>query len=337
MSALRRLVVTIALLTGGLAAPAWSHEVRPALLQITESGPGAYDVLWKQPVVGDLAIRLDPKLSSGRLDGPPTRQTLAPGFLVREWAVRGGPPLAGQTVRVEGLEHSVTDVLVRVALADGAAVNAVLRPSDPSLIIAPDGPVGLAVPAYLRLGVEHILTGIDHLLFVLGLVLLIGPSWRVVTAVTAFTAAHSITLALAALELVKVSSPVVEALVALSIVFVARELLRSPEAPPTLARRYPWLIAFVFGLLHGLAFAGALVEVGLPKGAAPQALLLFNVGVELGQLVFIALAIGLMLILGWAGRRFRLQPGPLLRMAPAYAIGGCATYWLIERVMATQA
>jgi len=314
-----------------------AHEVRPALLQITETGPAQYEVLWKQPVVGDMGIRLNPKLSSGGLDGPPTRQMLAPGFLIREWTVKGGPPLAGQTVRIEGLEHSVTDVLVRVALADGQAINAVVRPARPSMVIAPGGPVGLAVPAYLRLGVEHILTGVDHLLFVLGLMLLIGPSWRVVTAVTAFTAAHSVTLALAALEVVKVSSPVVEALVALSIVFVAHELIRPAQAPPTLTRRHPWLIAFAFGLLHGLAFAGALAEVGLPPGAAPQSLLLFNVGVELGQLVFIALALGLMLGLGWAARRLKLTPAPFLRLAPAYAIGGCATYWLIERVMATQA
>ena len=181
---------------------------------------------------------------------------------------------------------------------------------------------------------EHILTGFDHLLFVLGLLLLIGPSWRVVKAITAFTVAHSITLALAALGYVRFPSALIEALVALSIVFVASELVPVAGRKDTLTRRHPWIIAFSFGLLHGLAFAGALSEIGLPPKATPLALFLFNVGVELGQLMFIAAAIGLIRLLALAEGRFGWRRVAWAHAAPAYAIGGLASYWLIERTLA---
>ncbi|MBW8815979.1 MAG: HupE/UreJ family protein [Caulobacterales bacterium] len=311
-----------------------AHEVRPALVQIVETAPGSYDVTWKQPVVGDMALRLAPHLSSGVLDRPPTGEADAPGFLVRTWQVRGGPPLDGQTLSVEGLAQSVTDVLLRVTTADGRTVNDVLRPAAPSRRLALAAPQGLRVPAYVSLGIEHILTGVDHLLFVLGLLLLIGPSWRLVKAITAFTAAHSITLALAALGIVHFPAAIIEALVALSIVFVACELARPADAPPTLTRRHPWVIAFAFGLLHGLAFAGALSQVGLPPGAAPQALFLFNVGVEIGQLTFIGAALAVMAFIRRVRPRLGFVGDGLARVAPAYGIGGAAAFWLIERIAA---
>lgn len=312
-----------------------AHEVRPALIQITETGPGAYDVVWKQPVVGEMAVHLVPHLSSGVLDRPPAGEAGAPGFLVRTWHVRGGPPLDGQTVSVEGLRQTVTDVLLRVTTADGKVVNDVIRAADPSRRLSLSAPQGLRVPAYLRLGVEHILTGVDHLMFVLGLLLLIGPGWRLVKAISAFTVAHSLTLGLAALGYVHFPSAIIEALVALSIIFVASELARPAGAPWTLTRRHPWLIAFSFGLLHGLAFAGALAEVGLPKGAEPMALFLFNVGVELGQLLFIGAALVAIALLRAAWRRLPAAPSPaFVRLAPAYVIGGFAAFWLIERIAA---
>jgi hypothetical protein len=319
-----------------LLAPwrALAHEVRPALIQIVETGPGAYDVTWKQPVVGDMALRLAPHLSSGVLDRPPSGEADAPGFLVRTWQVRGGPALDGQTLSVEGLPQSVTDVLLRVTTADGRTISDVMRPAQPSRRLALSAPKGLRVPAYVTLGIEHILTGVDHLMFVLGLLLLIGPSWRLVKAITAFTLAHSITLALAALGFVRFPSAIIEALVALSIVFVASELARPADAPQTLARRHPWLIAFSFGLLHGLAFAGALAQVGLPPGAEPRALFLFNVGVEIGQLTFIAAALGVMALVRQLSPRLASETGVFARLAPAYAIGGAAAFWLIERIAA---
>ena len=325
-----------ALLAGlaGLGPAAQAHEVRPALLEIAQSAPGDYDVTWKQPMVGDLAIHLAPHLSGGALERPPVREETQPGFLIRIWRVRGGAALDGQTVSIEGLPLSVTDVLLRITTPKGKEIDSVLRPAAASQTLRLSEPQGIAVPGYLRLGVEHILTGFDHLLFVLGLLLLIGPNWRVVKAITAFTVAHSITLALAALGFVQFPSALIEALVALSIVFVASELVPVAGREDTLTRRHPWIIAFAFGLLHGLAFAGALAQIGLPPKATPQALFLFNVGVEIGQLMFIAAAIAAMRVLAFAEQRLRWRRAAWAQAAPVYAIGGLASYWLIERTLA---
>ena len=325
------LVLAAMLFGAGLAS---AHEVRPALIQITETAPGRYDVVWKQPMVGDMTIHLVPHLSSGVIDRAPSSQSSSPGFLIRTWRITGGPPLDGQTVNIEGLPQTVTDVLMRVTTADGTVINDVIKPANPERRLALAAPRGLKIPAYVTLGVGHILTGFDHLMFVLGLLLLIGPNWRLVKAVTAFTVAHSLTLALAALGFVHFPSAIIEALVALSIVFVACELVPLPGRPETLTHRHPWLIAFTFGLLHGLAFAGALAEVGLPKGAEPAALFLFNVGVEIGQLTFIAVAIGAIWALRWLRKRLPAITPEFARVAPAYVIGSCAAFWLIERIFA---
>jgi hydrogenase/urease accessory protein HupE len=331
---IRRLWLTALLLLALTAAPAAAHEVRPALLMIAEHAAGDYDVTWKRPLVGDMGLRLSPHLSGGALEKPPTVEQVSPGFEIRRWQVRGGPPLDGQTLQVDGLAQTVTDVVVRVSTHDGRALDFVLRPSAPSVRLALSGPQGIAVPGYLRLGVEHILTGFDHLLFVLGLLLLVGPGWRLVKTVTAFTVAHSITLALAALGYQRLPSATIEALVALSILFVAVELARPAGGPQTLTRRSPWLIAFTFGLLHGMAFAGALAQIGLPPGAAPQALLLFNLGVEAGQLIFIGAVLALAALWRVMAPRQAWMASPWLRRAPAYAIGGLSAWWLVERTLA---
>ena len=331
-----RLWTRLAALMLALLLPSVSraHEVRPALLQITEDGPARYEVLWKQPTMGDVAIRLQPHLSGGALEVPAGDQFAAPGFLVKTWAVDAKVPLDGQTVAIEGLEQTITDVLVRIRTADGRTLDAVIVPQHPSLTLALAAPSGLAVPAYLRLGVVHILTGVDHLSFVFGLLLLVGVGWRIVKAVTAFTVAHSITLTAAALGLVRVPPAVIECLVALSIVFVAAELLPRAGRGPTLTRRYPWIIAFVFGLLHGFAFAGALAEVGLPAKAVPASLFLFNVGVELGQLAFIAAAVAAIYATRWVRARVWLDLSAPARAVPPYAIGCFAAFWFIERLSA---
>lgn len=314
------------------AASTQAHEVRPALVQITELGPGAYDVIWKRPVVGNMALRLAPHLSSGALEKPPAGEQVAPGYMSRTWQVRDGQALDGQTLQIDGLSESVTDVLVRVSTPDGRAFDYVIHPSDPTLKLALAQTHAIALPGFLKLGFAHILTGLDHLLFVFGLLLLIGPNQRLVKAVTAFTVAHSLTLGLAALGYVRFPSASIEALVALSILFVAVELV--PGRRRTLAHRQPWLIAFAFGLLHGMAFAGALSDVGLPPKAAPQALLLFNLGVEFGQLAFIAVALcGIWLTKSLAGRR-NWHETAWAKAAPAYLIGSLSAYWLIERTLA---
>jgi hydrogenase/urease accessory protein HupE len=306
---LRRLLaaLVLAVLVGPAAR---AHEVRPALLQITEDGPGHYQVLWKQPTLGDVAIRLAPHLSGGALEAPPTDQFAAPGFLVKTWSIAAKTPLDGQTVTIEGLDQTITDVLVRLATGDGRHIDAVIAPQHPSLKLELAAPQGLAVPAYLQLGVEHILTGFDHLMFVFGMLLLVGVGWRIVKAVSAFTVAHSITLTAAALGFVHVPSAVIECLVALSIVFVAAELLPRPGRELTLTRRHPWLIAFVFGLLHGFAF------------------------VEIGQLMFIAAAVAAIYALRWLRAHIRLDLTTPARLAPPYVIGSFAAFWFIERLTA---
>lgn len=322
-----------------LAAGATAHEVRPAMLQLIESRPGDYVATWKQPTVGDMAVHLAPRLSSGALDGAPASQSAAPGFLVREWRVKGGAPLDGQTLAIEGLPQAVTDVVVHIQSAEGLTREALLRPAEPSIKLVLHKPRGVVLPAYLKLGIEHILTGIDHLLFVLGLLMLVGMNRRILAVVTAFTVAHSITLALAALGYIHFNPALIEVMVALSIVFVAVELVPRPDAPVSLTRRFPWIIAFTFGLLHGMAFAGALAEIGLPPGQAPMALFLFNVGVELGQLAFITFAIGVILLLRRVRARLpvlpaRVNPDRLARLAPAYTIGALACWWTFERIAA---
>ncbi|MDZ4372769.1 MAG: HupE/UreJ family protein [Phenylobacterium sp.] len=333
----KRAVVAIgvALLAAlGALSPAQAHEVRPALVQIKETAPGAYEVVWKRPVVGDMALRLIPHLSSGVLETPPSAEQAAPGYVMRVWRVRDGPPLEGQELEIEGLAQSVTDVLVRVTTVDGRSFDRVIKPADPKLTLTLSAPQGVAVPAYLVLGVEHILIGIDHLLFVLGLLLLIGPNWMLVKAITGFTVAHSITLALAALGYIQFPSAAIEALVALSILFVAVELMPSRRAAGGLAQRRPWLIAFVFGLLHGMAFAGVLADIGLPPDAAPQALLLFNLGVEVGQLIFIGVVLGLIAAGRWLANARQWTVPRWASLAPVYLIGTLSAYWLIERTVA---
>ena len=329
---LRRLLVVLvlALAPAGVLA----HEVRPAYFEITQGEPHHYEVTWKQPAVGDLALRLVPRLSNGWLNAPPRDQFSSGSFLIRHWSIASpqADPLAGTTLSIDGLERSITDVLVVIRLADGRRLESIIRPDHPQLALAFATTQGLPVPAYLRLGVEHILTGVDHLMFVLGLLLLVGIRWRLIKAITAFTVAHSITLGASAMGLVAVPSAVIEALVALSIFFVASELINAVRGRVGLTQRWPWVIAFTFGLLHGFAFAGALAEVGLPKDAIPMSLLLFNVGVEIGQLLFVGAAIGMILALRAILPRVPEAWANLGQRAPPYAIGSFAAFWFIERV-----
>jgi hypothetical protein len=308
-----------------------AHEVRPAYLEIDETAPNRFDVLWKQPSLGTLVLRLEPKLSNGLLDVPPDEEYTANSFVIRRWKARNisRDSFDGATLRIEGLEHTITDTLVNVSFLSGQQIQTVLRPSTPSFGIHLTGTGKMPVPAYLTLGIEHILTGFDHLSFVLGLVLLVRGRLRLLKTITAFTLAHSITLAAAALGYVHVSAPVIESLVAFSIVFVAVELTRTWQGHEGITTQYPWLIAFTFGLLHGFAFAGSLADIGLPSHNIPGALLLFNCGVEVGQLLFVGAVLAIIALL------LRLPLGSLagrIRWAVPYGIGALASYWMLERV-----
>jgi hydrogenase/urease accessory protein HupE len=224
----------------------------------------------------------------------------------------------------------MTDALVRVQFADGTQWTERLTPAEPAAVVPLRESAFAVARVYLVLGVEHILLGIDHLLFVLALLLVTRGTCMLVKTVTAFTVAHSITLGLATLGLVRVPTAPVEAVIALSIVFVAAEIVRSRSGRPGITARMPWLVAFMFGLLHGFGFAGALGEVGLPEAEIPVALLTFNLGVEAGQVLFIALVLGSVAAL----RAIQVHVPAWGQRAVPYAIGSLATFWVIQRIAA---
>jgi hydrogenase/urease accessory protein HupE len=326
--ALSRAVVFLMLVLGAL--PAIAHEVRPAYLDLREVGNGQFDVLWKTPMAGNLRLALEPEFSGEFVNVTPVVTRRVRDAAVQTWRVEARTPLRGQTLTIRGLETTLTDTLVRIDFADGSQWVKRLTAQAPATTI-PVSPTTTAVAAeYLKLGVLHILLGVDHLLFVLALLLLARNFTELVKTITAFTVAHSITLALAALGFVHVPQAPVEAAIALSILFVAAEILRARRGHVGLAFRAPWLVAFAVGLLHGFGFAGALAEVGLPEGHIPFALLFFNVGVELGQLAFIVTVLaGLAAV-----RRLRFTVLRWSALWTPYAIGSLAMAWLIQRVAA---
>jgi hydrogenase/urease accessory protein HupE len=258
---------------------------------------------------------------------PPQIERLFGAEIRRSTISTGATGLEGWEVTVHGLQATMVDVLVRIELADGRVVSRILRPDAPSFTFHAER-AGLPAAGFFRLGVEHILLGVDHLLFVLALVLIVRGTGMLVKTITAFTVAHSITLALATLGFVHVPSAPVEAAIALSIVFVAAEILRSRRGERGLTERAPWIVAFAFGLLHGFGFAGALTAVGLPPHDIPLALLFFNLGVEAGQLAFVAIALSTIAAIRRADFTFPRWTEAM----PPYAIGGFAMFWVIQRV-----
>jgi hydrogenase/urease accessory protein HupE len=315
----------------GAAVAAGAHEVRPALLQITQRTDGRYDILWKQPVTGALALHLEPRLSGVLPGSGPGAVRSAAEFQIREWRDLdlGAQGLQGRRLEIEGLNRTVTDALVSITLADGGIRETVFHPRDAGWTLNLGGP-GPGLAEYFRLGVLHILTGVDHLCFVLGLMLLVRRRLMLVKTITAFTIAHSLTLAATTLHWITVEPPLVEALVALSILFLAVELAHAARGETTLTGAAPWAVALLFGLLHGTAFAGALIDVGLPSKAIPASLLLFNAGVECGQLLFVAAV----LCVQRGITRWRAHWPAWLRWAPAYAIGSLAAVWFLQRLAA---
>lgn len=314
-------------------AVAHAHSFDPTLLDLRERGGGIYDVVWKTPVPqGDAGPvrQLAPVFGAAcRRVGPrPSPSAGAEGLIV--FRIDCGPQgLRGQTIGVAGLAGHPTDVVLRIQWTDGSLSTSVLRSGAEEFVVPGVGAgaaLGTVVRRYGALGVEHILEGSDHLAFVLGLLLLVRGWRRLVGTITAFTLAHTITLGLAVLGVLRLPSAPVEAMIAVSIVLVAVEALRPQGTAPTLAQRRPWLVAFLFGLLHGLGFAGALADLGLPPDRVPAALLAFNGGVEVGQLAFVAVMLGPVLVLRRLPRA--------VQAVPAYVIGTVAVSWTLERVAA---
>jgi len=326
---MRRLLSLLVVACCGVLTPkVEAHEVRPAYLELRQTGPDTYDVLWKVPARGEdlrLGIYVHFPDDTRQVSQPVAR--LVDGASLERWRIQRTGGLDGQTITIDGLAATRIDVLARFERMDGETQTTRVMPDAPSFLVEAT-PSGWNVSAtYLVLGIEHILLGVDHLLFVLALVLLVKGWKRLLGTVTAFTVAHSITLAAATLGFVHAPGPPVEACIALSIVFVAAEIVRERQGQPGLTVRAPWVVAFTFGLLHGLGFAGALSQVGLPQQAIPLALLFFNGGVELGQLAFIGVVLGLLaginrLPLRWPAWGWRLAP---------YSIGAVAMFWVIQR------
>jgi hydrogenase/urease accessory protein HupE len=307
-----------------------AHEVRPAYLDLTEDVPGSFEVLFKTPMQGDLRLALNVSFSGRVEKTSPVVSRMTGDAMVQTWHAKAIDPLTGQDLRIDGLDYTMTDALVRVQFLNGQAWVQRLSPAMTHATI-PATQTRLAVAGtYVRLGIEHILLGIDHLLFVLGLVLLVKNRWMLLKTITAFTGAHSITLAVATLGYASVPVPPLNATIALSILFLGPEILRSWRGGTSLTIRHPWMVAFAFGLLHGFGFASGLAQMGLPQNDIPLALLSFNVGVELGQLAFVALV----LLLERSFTVLEIRWPRWAEAMPAYAVGGLGAFWTIDRVAA---
>jgi len=308
---------------------AFAHELRPGYLELREVDSERYALLWKRPTGGEVEIRIAPVIPEGCKLATPDRQQLTPGAVLVRGTLTCAGGLAGKTLRIDGLETTVTDVLVRIQHADGRLDSHLLKPMNPSVTLGERTTGWQRSRAYLRLGVEHILLGVDHLLFVLGLLLIVADRWMLLKTITSFTIAHSITLAIATLGYASAPLPPLNAAIALSILFLGPEIVRRWRGETSFTIRHPWVVAFAFGLLHGFGFASGLTTMGLPKAEIPVALLLFNVGVEVGQLFFVAMIVAL----ERAFRTLEIRWPRWVEALPGYAVGSLGAYWTIQRTL----
>jgi hydrogenase/urease accessory protein HupE len=314
-----------------MAPAVQGHEVRPGYLELRQTDTQTYAVLWKVPAVGEMSLSIHPRFPENCAPVGESSHYRAADSFTEHVSIACSGGLNGRMIGIDGIGGTITDVLVRIERLDGSEQVTRLSSSSPSFIVEA-APRRLEVArTYLALGVMHILTGIDHLLFVSGLLLLVTGVRRLLLTVSAFTLSHTVTLCLATLGFVHVRPAPVEAVIALSILFVALEVLRKNETPASLAQRKPWLVAFSFGLLHGLGFAGGLSAAGLPVGHIPLALGFFSAGVEVGHFSFVAVA----LILIAAVRQWTMKLPTWSWRLPPYAIGGISAYWLIVRLAAS--
>jgi hydrogenase/urease accessory protein HupE len=312
-----------------LAPYAFAHEVRPAYLELRQTAPETYDVLWKVPGQGeDLRLGIYVELPAGCTNLTAPRSAMVNNAFTERWTVKCAGGLTGGTIQIAGLTATTTDVLVRLERLDGTTRVTRLTPSAPSFVVE-GSPGALEVArTYAVLGVEHILTGIDHLLFVLALLIITRGGWTLAKTVTAFTISHSLTLSAATLGWVHVPQEPVEAMIALSIVFTAAEVVRMRRGATSITSSAPWVVAFAFGLMHGLGFAGGLSEAGLPAVHIPTSLLFFSIGVESGHFLFIGVTLSMIAVV----RRTHVPSPRWLELVPPYAIGGVAMFWVIERM-----
>jgi hydrogenase/urease accessory protein HupE len=305
-----------------------AHEMRPALLQIRQVSPTGYDITWKIPRRDNMIIGIRPVFPNWFKVMQSFPATEAGDGALYTFHAESTQGIHQMPITIEGLEQSLVDVIIYVQLLDGEKYSLMIQPAHPTAFIPERETFGATAWTYLKLGVGHILSGPDHLLFVLALLLIVSGARKIFFTITAFTLAHSLTLSMAALGALSLPGPPVEATIALSIMFLAWELLKMHRGETVISAQKPWLVSFTFGLLHGLGFAGALKEVGLPQTQVPAALAFFNVGVEIGQLLFISA----MLLVGSLISN-RLRSPFWTKTIPGYAIGSVAAFWLVERVV----
>jgi HupE / UreJ protein len=334
MRTVSRPLVVVALLLAAIV-PGRADEFKPAYLQLTQLDPETYDVLWKVPAIDEFTtLKVKPQFPDGTQALTEVRSTFSRGVTVQRWRIRVPQGLDGQAILFSRLSETRIDVLARLVRLDSTVQLERILPVGARFVVRPSPGQLEVVRTYTVLGIEHILTGFDHLLYVLAMLILVSGWRRIVVTMSAFTATHSLTLTAATLGWVHVPQPPVEACIALSIIFVAREIVQARRGRPGLTARWPWAVSFTFGLMHGFGFAGALAEVGLPQSSIPIALLFFNVGVEIGQLLFVGAVLAVIAV-GWraAQRLPWSQPAWIWRIAP-YAIGSLASFWLVERIAA---
>jgi hydrogenase/urease accessory protein HupE len=332
----RPLLTLLIILTGalGFAPPSSGHALQPGYLELRLIDDELYAAVWKTPEMKSRPMKISAMLPESCVMRTPTESIWDGSAYVARWTTRCPLGLEGGVIRIDGLDQTRTDVLVRFDFAKGGSEFRRLTPGNSSFTV-PSVPSSFeVVRTYLALGFEHILSGVDHLIFVLALLILVKGTRRLIVTVTAFTLAHSLTLAGATLGFVNMPGPPIEASIALSIMFVASEIMHSRRGKPGLTARYPWIVAFVFGLLHGFGFAGALAQIGLPQASIPIALLFFNVGVEIGQLFFIASVLAALKLAREITRRIDLPRPAWARALPPYIIGSLAAFWTLQRLAA---
>jgi len=330
MDSIRSILLTLGCLVLFGISALHAHEIRPAYLQLKQATAQSYDMIWKVPMLNGAIPKINPSFND-HITIVLVDEELTPDALISRYqaTIMTKGKINGETIQFPLLENTLIDVLVYVETLDGATYSQMARP-DQSYVTIPVEPNRVdVIKTYSFLGVEHILFGIDHLLFVACLLLLIKQLSTLIKAITAFTISHSITLVCTTLGWVNLPGPPVESVIALSIVFLAREYIMTYRGEASITERYPWIVAFIFGLLHGFGFAGALGDIGLPQTEIPLALLFFNIGIELGQLIFIAMLGGVLYLL------LKIIPKYLtkVKLGGAYAIGGMGMYWLVERIM----
>ena len=324
------LIVIIVLISGFLFGTASAHESQPGSLEIKQLTRDRYDITWRAPIYYGKPHPAQLQLPQDwQTIGQPTERRRVDATVFHRVISTGGKSIEGKIIRFPGLEATITDVFVRLTRLDGTVMTTVARPTKTWAELRGERPWHTTAGEYLGLGFHHILMGVDHLLFVLGLLLIVKGRMMLLKTITSFTVAHSITLAIATLGYAKAPLPPLNAAIALSILFLGPEIVRSRQGETSLTIRFPWLVAFAFGLLHGFGFASGLSTTGMPKAELPWALLWFNVGVELGQLVFVFLA----LALAWSFRALEIRWPRWAQALPGYTVGSLGAYWTIQRTV----